>query len=175
MPKSKSRGRGTVSHYIGGRSISLNKKARISLYGRKSRPVPGSSLRVKNNRSKYLGSVITAATRNAYEVKQAKGFKDNYTRDVIKKRSEIEQQTGKTEEEILEEVSAFNAEQISEEELDAMSKRFARFQSNKENKHYKAWLAGKQTFFYKGKSFPVLTESFMKKSKSIKEIIPENE
>lgn len=173
MPKSKIRRRSRSSHYNENAGILVG-KSRIERYGKKSRPVPGSKLRVKKL-SPYMGSMITAENRREYEKKQAEAFKERYIADVIAKRENIEKQEDKTPEEIAAEVEKFNNEQISEEQLEAMSKRFARYQSNKEKKQFSAWLAGRVTFTYKGQSFPVLTEAFLKQTKSIKDIVKVDE
>lgn len=170
MPRSRIRRKSKSNHYNINAGIVVKGSLKRELHGKRSRPVPGSKLRI-NKLSGFMGSIITAANRAEYEAKQAEGFKERYVNDVVKKREEIRKQEGKEEDEIQAEVNVYNAEQISEEELERLAKRFARYQTNKERKHYKAWLAGRSSYVYKGSTFPVLTEAFLKNSKSIKEIV----
>lgn len=172
MPKSKYRGGGKIAHYNSVKSISHSQK--VARYGKKARPVPGASHRIEK-KSPYMGSIVTPENRKEYEVKQAEAFKERYVADIIRQRSEISSQEDKTEDEIRLEIDKFNKEQISETELDEMAKRFARFQTNKEQKHYKTWLSGRSFFRYKGRTFPVITEKFLKQTKSIKDIVKVNE
>lgn len=97
--------------------------------------------------SKYLGSMITPENRFEFERNQKKLYKQNYL--------------DKVEEE----------ERGSEEQIERMASDYARYQSNKEIKHFKAWLMGKDVYSYRGTRFPVLTESLLKETSSVKEIV----
>lgn len=169
MPKQKIRARRQwITHYNEHANV-VQGKARKMRYKGVETPDPKSPVKL----SPYLGSRITAATRNRYEEKQAEMFKQKYIRDVESKREQIKKQEDKTEDEIQAEINTFNSEQVSEQELEAMAKRFARYQTNKEQKHYKAWLQGKAWFKYKGQNFPVITERFVSEGKDVHEIIKE--
>lgn len=100
-------------------------------------------------RSAFIGSEITAKNRREFEKKQAELYKQNYYKNTEKDKQE------------------------PEEVVDAMARGYARYQTNKENKHFKAWKAGKESYTYKGTTFPVLTEEFLKKTRSAKDIIKE--
>lgn len=173
MPKSKIRGRSKLAHYSTIKGV-LSQKQKQLRYGKKAKPVPGATHRIQK-KSPYMGSIVTSENRNEYEIKQAEAFKERYVADVKRQREEISNQEDKTEDEIRFEIEQFNKEQISEEELESMAKRFARFQTNKEQKHYKTWLSGGSFFRYKGRTFPVITEKFLKQTKSIKDIVKVDE
>lgn len=111
---------------------------------------PGSKDSVPKRRSPFMGNELTAANRREFEKKQAELYKQNYYKNTKKE------------------------EQKPEGVVDAMAKGYARYQTNKENKHFRAWKAGKSVFTYMGTTFPVLTEQFLKETRSIKEIIKEN-
>jgi hypothetical protein len=169
MTKSKIRSKfKTPTHYNPYATI-LTPAQRKATYGNLSVPIKGS--KPKSAPSPYMGSRVNAVNRKSYETAQVEYFKERYTQDVVKKRENIEAQKDKTQDQIDLEVDIFNKAQISEEELDSMAFRFGKYQVNKENKHYKAWLKGKSSFVYKGQTFPVLTEKFLNNSKSIKDII----
>lgn len=169
MPKSKNRGRTVIAHYNPNSGV-LHGKLKQARYGKKAAPVPGTRYRIER-RSEYMGSRILPEQRLEYMKKQEEVFKDKYLKDIIKKRSDIESQEDKTEEEIRLEIDKFNKEQITERELELLAKRFARFQHNKEQKHFKSWLKGESTYVYHEQTFPVLTERFLKQTQSIKDIV----
>jgi len=172
MPKSKLNGRTKYKkpvHFNPFANVLVG-KARTDKYGKRSKPIPGSTLRV-NNVSPYMGSVVTPGNRRKYEKAQWESFAQRYVADIVTKREVIEAQEDKTDEEIEIEVNDFNREQITDDQLVRLSERFARYQSNKEQKHYKAWFSGKSTFTYKGQAFPVLTERWLEEHKSIKDIV----
>jgi hypothetical protein len=162
-----------ITHYREGSDVLYGSNAKEA-HGKRGRPIPGSSLRV-SKASKFMGNIITAENRREYESRYADGFRETYLRDVVKKRSVIEAQEGKDDEVIQQEVFEFNEKQISEEELTALSKRAARYSTNKEAKHYKAWKKGAKSYMFKGSSFPVITERFLKDNKSITEILEVDE
>lgn len=172
MPKSKYRGGAKVAHYNTVSGMSHSHK--IAKYGKKAKPISGASHRIKK-KSPYMGSIVTPENRNEYEAKQVEAFKERYVANVKRQREEISSQEDKSEDEIRSEIEHFNKEQFSEEELEAMAKRFARFQTNKEQKHYNTWLLGRSSFRYKGRTFPVITERFLKETKSIKDIVKVDE
>lgn len=173
MPKSRIRNRNHPPMHYNPFANIITPEQRKLKFGIKPRPVPGSTHRINriSSRSPYMGSVINEENRRKYEQKEMELFKDRYISDIDKKRNDILTQKDKTEEEIDFEIKRFNSNQISEEELEYLAKRFARYQSNKEKKHYNAWLKGKHSFTYKKTTFPVLTEKFLKDTKSIKDII----
>jgi hypothetical protein len=94
----------------------------------------------------YYGSVITPQTRRLFRETQARAYKENYLRT--------------TKEE----------EQVTEDELEVMAQQYAKYQIIKEQKHYKAFLKGKDTYSYKGTRFPVMNDKFMKNTRDVKEI-----
>lgn len=120
--------------------------------------------------SPFLGSKISPKNRRAYMRSQIEYFIERHTADVISGREKIESQKDKTEDEISHEVALYNMSQPTEEEQLGMAERFARYQCNKENKHYRAWCAGKRHFIFQKEVFPVMTEEFVMKSKEAKEI-----
>lgn len=163
MPASKIRSAPTFAHYNPNSGVIVGRKNRKMRYGTQPKPEPKPV-------SKYVGSNITPEKRRAYEELQAKYFRERYVADVVAKREKIKNQEGKPPEEIEIEVQKFNSEQINERELEEMSWKFARNQTNKEQKHYRAWEKGHSFFMYKGNRFPVMTEEFINKTKEIKEI-----
>ena len=102
---------------------------------------------------------------------QKQAFIEKYIRDVETKREDILKQEDKNPEEIQKELEEFNNSQVTEKELDILGDRFSNFQVRKENKHFKAWLKGEKFFTYLGQKYPVLTERFLRQSKSIKDIV----
>jgi len=169
MTKSKIRSKFKTPTHFNPYGTVLTPAQRKATYGSFSVPIKGS--KPKSKPSPYMGSTITASNRRLYESAQADYFKDRYISETVEKREKIKNQEDKTPEQIELEVDVFNSAQISEQELNEMAARFGRYQANKENKHYKAWLKGKSSFVYKGQAFPVLTEKFLNYSKSIKDII----
>jgi hypothetical protein len=169
MPTSKIRGKSKGTHYNPNGRVLVG-KARIAKWGKRGKPIPGSTLRVKEH-SKFMGTVMTPTLRREYMKKQAEGFKAQYIADVELKRSTIQEQEDKSAEEIAKEVDEFNEKQVTEAELDSLAERYSRFQINKENKQFKAWMKGESYYTYKGKTFPVITERFLKESQSIKDIV----
>lgn len=163
MPASKIRSAPISAHYNPNSGVITGRKNRKKRYGNLPKPEA-------KQLSKYLGSRITPETRRAYEELQSRYFIERFTADVVAKREKIKNQEGKTIEEIEEEVRKFNSEQMNERELEELSWRFARNQTNKEQKHYKAWQRGDSFYIYKGNRFPVMTEEFINKTKEIKEI-----
>lgn len=169
MPKQKIRGRYELNHY-NKNAGQVYGKVKEDLYGKRAKPVSGSDWRV-THRSAFMGSFVTPENRNEYMQKQAAAFKENYTKDVELELQKIQENENLTEEEIAKKVEEFNRSRLSERAVELLSMRFARYQSNKEKKHYKAWLRGKEFFTYRGDTFPVITERFLKNSKSIKDIV----
>lgn len=163
MPASKIRSAPISAHYNPNSGVITGRKNRKKRYGHlpkpESKPI-----------SKYIGSRITPETRAAYEELQARYFRERFIADVVAKREKIQNQEGKTPEDIQVEVQKFNSEQMNERELEELSWRFARNQTNKEQKHYRAWERGDSFYTYKGNRFPVMTEEFINKTKEIKEI-----
>lgn len=125
--------------------------------------------------SKYLGSIVTGKNRNEYRREQKIAFIENQLRIYEVGREKITSQTDKTEEEITQELQAYNADQMTEAEMDELSSAFAKFQCNKEQKHYAAWMKGKAWFRYRGMPYPVMTEEFLRKSQKMKDIIKINQ
>lgn len=120
--------------------------------------------------SPFLGSKITPKNRNVYMRSQVEYYIERHTADVIRGRENIRKQKDKTEDEIEHEVAIYDMNQVNEEEQLGMAERFARYQANKEMKHYRAWCAGKRHFIFHGEAFPVMTEEFIMKSKEAQEI-----
>jgi hypothetical protein len=169
MPRSRGRGKYGQTHYNPYATI-ISPKQRQAKFGKRGKPIKGTTHRI-TTQSPYMGSVITPENRNQYERDQANAFVERYVANIEKERNDIKNQDDKSEDEINMEVAEFNSKQTSERELMMTAVRFARFQSTKEKKHYAAWLKGKSHFKFKERTFPVLTERFLRQSKSIKEII----
>lgn len=64
-----------------------------------------------------------------------------------------------------------NPEEVHPENLRLMAEEYAKYQANKEMKHYNAFLSGRRFYAYRGVRFPVLTEAFMQQTVSAKDII----
>lgn len=118
-----------------------------------------------------MGSRVLPEQRIEYLEKQAEFFKTKHVEQIVNKRSEIQSQKDKSEDEIRAEIEKFNKQQVSEKELHFMALRFARFQYHKEKKHFEAWLRGDSVYVYHGQRFPVLTERFLKQTQSAKDFI----
>ena len=120
--------------------------------------------------SPFLGSKINPKNRNVYMQSQLEYFIERHTADVIRGRESILAQKEKTDDELIHEVAIYNMNQVNEETQYEMAERFARYQANKEQKHFKSWCNGKKHFIFHGEVFPVMTEDFIMKSKEAQEI-----
>lgn len=163
MPNQKVRKQAINAHYSENTGLILGRRNRQLRFGKNQK----SEVKMFSN---YLGSSITPQTRNTYEELQSEYFIERFKADLERRRNKILAQTDKTQEEIDLQISKMDADQLSESDLLEMSKRFARSQSNKETKHFKAWLKGDDFFVYKGNKFPVMTQAFIDKTKEIIEI-----
>lgn len=143
MPKQKIRARSKVCHYNLFSGIIQGESRKAKWPGFSNKPYDVKKI------SSYLGSRVMPETRNRFIEQQVEGYIQNYI--------------NRTKEE----------DRVEDNELQKMARGYARYQVNKENKHYKAWLANKVFYKYKGTTFPVLTEDFLKASSSIKDIIKE--
>lgn len=99
--------------------------------------------------SSYMGSKITAGSNREFMNQQRRMFIERHNREILDGTQET----------------------ISTEELDVLADRFAKYQRNKENKHFKAWKKGQRSFVYKGTKFPVMSEALLKNTSSYKEIL----
>lgn len=162
MPKQKTRRRRNVAHYVEHPNVIQGKSAGKRGYRPIGKPI------VKKHTA-YFGSSITASNRRDYMSKQAEMFKERHIAEVIRKRDEIKKKDI-SEDEMNVELDAFNKEQLTDEQLEMSSRRFAIFQVNKENKHYKAWLKNKAWYRYKGNRFPVISQEFLDKTETVKPI-----
>ena len=170
MPKSKTRGnREFRPHYNPNEGVLFGSIKR-KRHGKKPRPIPGSDHKIIRL-SKYMGTRITPELRNDYKRKQAEAFISTHIRASEAAVEKINSDPDLSDEEKLVELNKYYEKQPDEEDLQALSERFAAFQCAKEEKHYKAWLAGKDKFYYKSQGFPVLTEKFLKESQSMKDIL----
>lgn len=163
MPKSKIRKRYPTMHYNPNSKI-------IPLEHRESgRPIRGKQ--EKKGLNIYLGSRITAENRREYEQSV---IDSNIQRMMFDIEAEIERimfQEDKDDTEINKELELFDKSKMTDGAIKMLAKTQARFQVNKENKHYKAWLKGRSFFKYKGQMYPVMTDKFIKDSQSIKDIV----
>lgn len=169
MPKSKIRNRHKTNHYNEYSGLVLGKRRQL-LYGKRARPVPGSDWRIKK-KSGFMGSMVTPENRHQYEENQAASFIEKYNFDQDKEKQKIEENDKLAEEQKEEKLKELEKSRVSGRALEMLAQRFGRYQRIKEQKHYKAWLRGEEYYSYKGSTFPVLTEKFLKDSKSIKDIV----
>lgn len=161
MPKSKFRNRNhPKTHY------NPNSGKRLG-----SMPGPKFLGKKHEDESEYMGSVITGENRRSYIEGQKQLFKQRFNNEIDLKIQEIVEDDVLNQNEKDIRLGIIENDRISDEKLEEMSDRFARFQANKEVKHYNAYKKGKPFFIYMGRRFPVLTEKFIKDSKSIKDII----
>lgn len=97
-------------------------------------------------RPKYLGNIITSENRNEYIKQQKEAYISRY------KPKEGE-------------------EPLTESELEKQAYDFAKLMVKKSQLELKAYIKGDKFFKYKGSFVPVMTEEFIRSTKSLKEII----
>lgn len=98
----------------------------------------------------YAGTVITPANRLEFELRQVEAYKEQYYRV--------------TPEET----------QKNPNEVEQVAKAYARFQANREVKHFNTFLKGKTSYKFHGMPYPVLTRASIKEAKTADQIIEIN-
>lgn len=117
-----------------------------------------------------MGSVITVKNRREYMKSQEEAYIRNENEMYEARKAKILEMEGEDSEKQAE-IDALEEQRMSEDRLKLAAKNYAVFQANKESKHYKSYLAGKAAYKYRGQVFPVLTEEFIMRAKSLKPII----
>jgi hypothetical protein len=120
-------------------------------------------------KSKYMGSSLTVFNRREFGESKKEQYIQMHTEKYEARKKEILSLEG-TEEEKQAELKVLDEQQLSPEQLEKRAVDFARYEVNKEQKHFKAYCKGQNFFRYQGMMHPVLTEEFLLKAKGLKEI-----
>jgi len=106
----------------------------------------------KNRKLEFLGNIITAENRREFMNKHVEAYKENYLK--IQKQEEED-----------------DVPPPPEDVLHKMAVKYAKEMVAREKKQLKAFIKGKKSYTYKNQTYPVITDEFIRKTNSLKEIL----